>query len=331
MGTKIHLAALSVLLICTFGWVSDALAWGTASHINYDMPNETLSGYAQTWRDPTDFDYWYCAYWGADLDTGSLLCLSTIYQFTYGYAEAAVASPDGPYGQTSAIDYSNAVASYSIPVTTADFGTWTSQGSHYLVQDIYDMECWSFFLCLPEILVAEYWFVVGTSGAYGVVCVPDESAMDNAVIGAINTNYWPYGEPWERGVGGLCPPGPGGGIAFGNWNDSFAQFYPLGARSDDPCASSQGPPGVDRALGAHAHPYFQNATEYHRGHGCRGDTSFPSQYDLNNLNVTNQDFSIDDRVAFTAAGNKPMYLRVPNATTIKRITKRRQTSVVILP
>jgi hypothetical protein len=154
--------------------------------------------------------------------------------------------------------------------------------------------------------------------------------QDNAVIGAINSSNWPFGEPWERGVEGMCPPGPGI-VIFAYWNDSFAQFYPTGYYPNDPCKSSQGTNTADRALGAHAHPYFHNATEYHRGLGCFNDQQFISQSELNNLNSLNQDFSANDRVAFTAAGNKPMYLRVPNATTIKRITARNQTSTVILP
>jgi hypothetical protein len=319
------------VLICSLGWLSDALAWGTASNITYDLPNETLSGYAQTWRDPTDFDYYDCLYWAWNDTYYTYECDSYQIQLNYAYADAAVADPDGsPYAETSLIDYSNAVASYSLPVTTADFGVWTMRGQHYVISDIFIQSCY-FFFCIPPVYIDEYWFTAGETSASGRVCVTTVDTMDNSVIGAINANYWPIEEPWERGVGGYCGSYAPDVVIFAYWNDSFARFYPDGVHQDDPCKSSMGQERFDRILGAHAHPWFHNLAEFQAGHGCFGDQTYHPQSYIDDTNARNRGFSDNDNAAFTASGGKTMYLRLPKATTIIRKFKRNQAPNVVLP
>lgn len=84
-------------------------------------------------------------------------------------------------------------------------------------------------------------------------------------------------------------------------NFTWIQVVPLGATD-----------------GAHSHPFFSDAEEYHRGLGCHGDQDPVTEQDLVIFNIQNQCFGSGD-VAWTDLTGLPLYLRVSLGNQVKRM------------
>jgi hypothetical protein len=90
----------------------------------------------------------------------------------------------------------------------------------------------------------------------------------------------------------------------------------------DPCALASKVVAI--VAGAHSHPYFTSAAQFHAGIGCFGDQDPITMAELDNLNLQNQNFSNNppeagpDDTDFALA-YAPLYLLVPLGGVVKRL------------
>ncbi|MFT4926230.1 MAG: YD repeat-containing protein [Phenylobacterium sp.] len=120
-------------------------------------------------------------------------------------------------------------------------------------------------------------------------------------------------KPYEFGSTFVCVNIPG---AARSMDSIYSTFSFDSYQEQDPCkVGVVNTGGSTQGLG-HSHPFFITLEEYHSGVGCKRDKSYRSKIFLDNLNISNKEYSIPDESAGFLSG-KHYYLGTPLRDAIK--------------
>jgi len=316
-------AGSALLLVLMMLPAPEAPAISGITNLVYLTDEDKLQGFSATQKDPGDLDATEsCIQWVPD-EAGNYFCQQTLYIENWVSVTAQLYNTAGTLvysGYDS--DFVAAVNEYLLPVQVGYFLDTRAHGIHYLEQDLYFGNLDSSGFWVYSYAGTNVYQLGETEKIEKAIPVCNQASIDSASINAVL--QWPATEPWERAATVFCAIGPNT-PSVGNFNDSFGQIYPYFASTNDPCATLTYK-GVPVVGAAHKHPYFQSAAEYTRGNGCRNDKNPPTISQLNQLNILNQQFSDNDKAAFSGSGI-PFYLRVPLGNAVKRLLNNTTTGV----
>lgn len=311
----------------------DASAFSGITNLVYLGSQDQLQGFSATTKDVGDLNATeVCTQYEYD-EAGDYFCVATLYVEYWVSVTAELFNQ-----QSGTLHYSGhsrdflaAVNEYSMPPPPPNgyFSDFRAHGTYYVEQDIY----------FGNSDGSGFWFY--TYAGTNVTKIGEADKVEHVIPScslatvdslAINTaSQWSPKEPWERAATFFCGA-PNQALAY-DFNDSFNQFYPGMPLSNDPCSTTiyaMALAGQGIVGGIHSHPYFQSAAEYTRGLGCLHDQRSPTISQLDQLNIMNQDFSDNDKAAFSGSmpgAGWPLYLRVPLGNAVKRFLSNTTTRV----
>ncbi len=178
----------------------------------------------------------------------------------------------------------------------------------YLVPGTYEMLATGECLGCDLFRSAYVTVIVTSSGTP----VPGEPSCSPVVIdqAAINSVFqWPKKEPYERGVTLVCA-----GIDVITPRNQTTSW----TTTQDPCATAIQPAPYWVAA-AHSHPFFTTAAQYRAGVGCLRDQNVLTPTQLNQVNILNEEFSVEGDIAAFCARTQPLYMRVPIGDRVKKL------------